>query len=1809
MKGKSFFKSKWMILISVLLVLCIAGGVVALNFNNWFGSEEETAVSVNNSIFWNLDRYDYAKKSEKGASSRPIDKNDGYYHVLFANEGRQVTRRVADEDVLNEVDAHNVMGLTFDSEGIITGVREISELDREVLYFNFYVNLVDGNNISINSSYRGGGVLATFTKTAATKIYDISGGSGEQGIPVTEIKENDRIVVLANTKGEVTEVYITETTEFGTVYWNVERKWDYKLGISTREADADGLYSFLLAVNGKQKIYRTKLPSVASAMDAKDVGCFGLIFDNDGYITSVLNAVKVFNGTSVSNYNVTAINENEVTLENIITTSTNYGDVQTVTLHKSCKVYDVSGMGDFIGVSSELKVNDRVYMVRDSHDRVVYAYIKSRSWGGPMYYNLTNFYDSKISATTRQTDAEGYYVFTMAANGSVHTLKTKDKAIANRIDAYAARCMGLKLDGDIILAVYSPLVVEGCEGSSLSGYQVTAINGNSFTAEKTSGTNKGEIINVEMTPDCKVYIVGGNYSDHLGELSKLEVSDTIHCYKNKNGQVTVIFVKSRSKGAVVKTAYCEHCGRVVDWFGYRSAGIISSGHYVLIGDNLNASQANIGTDGKSGIDVVLDLNGHVISAEKRIFYMYKDCSFTLLDSVGTGTVTTTVSNDQATDIGYAVYVRDNSTFTLISGTIDTGALISQKSGAAVYARTGSQINIKGGKLISGSTLGSGSAVYMMSNSIFNMTGGYITGGNAKTNGGTVYLSSGADFNMSGGTVEGGSAKLGGALYIPSGFKMSGGAITGGTAASGGAIYFASTANSEITGGTVKSGTANGQGGNIYNRGNLTVSGGTVKNGTAVYTNNSGGHGGNIYNSGALTITGGTIEGGVSKATSTQGGGGNIAINSAAAFFTMTGGTVKNGSASRTNTGNILAVVASGNLALDIGGGTVTDDAEFVPANGYSAGGLYLKNATLNLSGSPNITGNKGSNVYVDSGALILPGTLSDRALIGVTVANSSAVFAKNASEYIASFISDNTSLSVVTDGTDLKLSGPYFDEDKYLIEENGTLALNCHVSDVLYQSSDEKVAIIDENGNVTAISAGVADITVASGTFVAKCRVVVGHVHCLECGTYGCTEHTNVVFTAVSGTSIPKTGNYYIKDDLVLTTTQTNVDANKTLNLCLNGHSVTADGTRAIVANGTGSVASICDCSEEQTGVIKGENYTDNVGGILRAAKGTVNIYSGTVDCSSLNNGTRNCSGVYVGISTDTTAKFNMYGGTVKGGNAGRGGSIYILANATANIIGGTVTGGTAAEGGNIYVAANGVLNLSGGTVNGGTADRGGGVFAAGSVNVSGSTKVIGNHNTSFYADDIYIPDGKTVSVGENGLAADSRIGIRMVSAGTFLNDSRASYFESNFLSNDGQYTVSAYGSELKLDTQGISMSSKMLMEPGVSKQIAAASSTAITWTSADTSVATVDSDGNVTPVADYGAVNIIADNGITTKVCRVVIGHYHCIECGTFGCENPEHHNKIFKEWISTTLLPKSAVDAGAWYLSSDISCGQQTVAANTDIYLCLNGKTANGTGQRLYQVNGTGCSLNVTDCDPYQGGTLSINDFKDNIGGVVRVGAGTFNLYRGTVDGSSIDNSGKNCAGVYVGITTAATARFNMYGGTVKGGTANLGGSVYVIKDAVFNLYGGTITGGSAVQGGNIYVASGGEVNISGSTITGGTASEGGNIYISAGANVTVSGGTVTKGTATSNGGGIFLPAGADINLSGKPAIVDNTKHDILLVTATSTITLGELTNGADIGIAMGVPGVFATGLTSDISGYFHATSTGFSIIYEDGSLKLSK
>ena len=164
-------------------------------------------------LYWNVDRLTYAGKSETGMSSRVPVKEDGLYHILFAENGRQVERRTADKRLVNMIDSYDVMGLRFDENRLITEVIPITKIIDEFSINGLYVKTVlENGQFELNTSETLEARQNIVLDLTGYQVYDVSGVSKNfvgQPIGIAGLQMRDRIFGIEMPDGSKI-IYVTE---------------------------------------------------------------------------------------------------------------------------------------------------------------------------------------------------------------------------------------------------------------------------------------------------------------------------------------------------------------------------------------------------------------------------------------------------------------------------------------------------------------------------------------------------------------------------------------------------------------------------------------------------------------------------------------------------------------------------------------------------------------------------------------------------------------------------------------------------------------------------------------------------------------------------------------------------------------------------------------------------------------------------------------------------------------------------------------------------------------------------------------------------------------------------------------------------------------------------------------------------------------------------------------------------------------------------------------------------------------------------------------------------------------------------------------------------------------------------------------------------------------------------------------------------------------------------------------------------------------------------------------------------------------
>jgi len=522
----------------LLLILMLSTAIILMACHERVDRSVSEGDSCDGRLYWNVEKYVYADSQE------PRVLRDGQYYVRFAVDGKQVDLQVKDKLLVDYIDTMEVMGLVFDANGVVVDALRVDEFYGRILAEDDYVTSFTDSQIVCNTMGNGKGLVKTIALHENTQVYYwLEDGSVLCGLPGS-IKEGSKILAVADAAGVVTHVYTKDPFQVGNVYWNTARKYDSVTKLSTRPLDELGRFVFEFVIDGKNLTLYTRDQEMANKVDGVAARCMGLSYDESGYIQEVYTTQKMTGGKSWGSWYY-IMNISGDILEGKKFSGSNVGQETRGTMAKDCKVYDVSGTGEFMGQPTTLRRYDQVHGLRNEHGEICILFVVSRSNEADIYYNLERKYDSTNKTTKRVPGADGYYRIQFAHDGRQITLKTRDKDIVDLIDAEAARCLGLKLDGDEILEAYRANYVWG--GKQFCSYDiVTAIDADGTITAQEADASKGNKTYVgRMAEDCRIYNVSAT-AVTKGEKTTLRVGDKIHALKDLEGNVTYIYVVGRT---------------------------------------------------------------------------------------------------------------------------------------------------------------------------------------------------------------------------------------------------------------------------------------------------------------------------------------------------------------------------------------------------------------------------------------------------------------------------------------------------------------------------------------------------------------------------------------------------------------------------------------------------------------------------------------------------------------------------------------------------------------------------------------------------------------------------------------------------------------------------------------------------------------------------------------------------------------------------------------------------------------------------------------------------------------------------------------------------------------------------------------------------------------------------------------------------------------------------------------------------------------------------------------------------------------
>ena len=1268
-------------------------------------------------VYWNLTRmYD----TEAQVSTRERD-SLGYFVFDFVVNGESKSLRTRDQAVADLIDKHasQAMGLVFDENGDIIEVLNAGNIvcGGGLLCNRYAVTELNGSDFTVKL----GATSYSASLSKDCKYFDVSGGSDYLGKPVDGIRVGDKVTVLLDRKGQVCVIYITARLTDSDIYWVVERNqvWNRTTWTTNRKPAADGWYYIKLAGAGKQITVKSRDAELVNQLDSYVCWCVDLDGDK---IVRIQDATSRYGGSLFGAFNkLVSIDGNQLTIQKTTTTA-------TATMAEDCIVYNVSTAAITVGEPTDIRQGDTIYGFTDLDGVVRFIFVTSTTYNGQIYWNVNREYDDTNKVTARQKGSDGYYHFEMVVDGKIVWLKTASKEIATKVDMARSRARALKLSGDIILDVLAPNALTHYPGvkADVSWKPVTGVDGNRITVN-----NNGTDYTFSMASGCKIYNVSTAYERHLGEETIVQPGDYIVTLVNSQNQAVIVYVCGGRQMAFNTNREECSCNSGAYWQPLQQGDQLHSGYYYLTED----IQAPEGGWVLNSAAVHLRLDGHSITANGRAFVVGSGSKLTICDHETRGKL---VSSGTTVGAGGLIQIS-NSTAVVNLYNLDIMAEgLTAENGGAISVS--GWLNLYDVHVYGGSATKKGGNICVMPTGTFRMFGGSLQGGEATAGGKNLYTAGNAYLENV--TIRGGiDASVADKTFIINGANISEGFF--GLDMLAGELILSGDVN--ITGNYTidlrlqKDARIRLDGISKNSRVNLimektgvfcedaketdaSIFGSLDPDNTVHYADgklsvrakHTHGLGKDLEEIGFVKLTQDSFDGATQDSSPVKRSGSNYVLAAGSYYLSedisLPGQILVYDDVDLCLNGKKLTATNSRTFALTGAAMNITDCA----TEGQICGGTAGNAANILLQGS------KGGNNGESSVLNLYAGTL-----VGGTTTASAGAHGGNVQVYLGTF---NIYGGTLTGGAAKGFGGTIY--------INPGQQLNLYGGQILAGSASKGSCVMAADGaeitlkglvQVEQIHLGDKKLTVGEleegskiGVFSANNGVIASNVQQDWSAMFHCGEDNSVVYNSADKTlsytfahmhcickgveghdcapmgwlgltqadilegnySLDAGVYYYLKEDVTLSK-HIMIGSEKTLNLCLNGHTITAPAAARIFVV-SGGTLNLTDCGET---------------GSLVATKGA----TGAAILVQGNGG--GASGNYMGT-------FNLYAGTIRGGAASRGGTIAVTGG-TMNMYGGTLLGGTATiSGGTVYVEKGQNLNLYGGQITSGTAAVGACLYA-----------------------------------------------------------------------------------------------------------------------------------------------------------------------------------------------------------------------------------------------------------------------------------------------------------------------------------------------------------------------------------------------------------------------------------------------------------------------------------------------------------------
>lgn len=718
------------------------------------------------------------------------------------------------------------------------------------------------------------------------------------------------------------------------------------------------------------------------------------------------------------------------------------------------------------------------------------------------------------------------------------------------------------------------------------------------------------------------------------------------------------------------------------------------------------------------------------------------------------------------------------------------------------------------------------------------------------------------------------------------------------------------------------------------------------------------------------------------------------------------------------------------------GGTFTMSGGSITGNSGTGGGVYVSsgsNTSFTVSGSAQITGNTGSNVYLDknkdgeSNTINVNGVLDRTASIGVSVKTANQVVAKNISEENAErFTSDNSKYSLQYDSTSQTLT-------------------------------------------------------------------LVGHDNHPVCGDVNCKEHTTISWTAVSDlTKITRAGYYYLTQDVEITRTWEPANG---VTLCLNGHSITLvkNDNPSVIEVRSGNFT-LCDCSGSKGKITHGKKTNSSIkypGIGVSVYSGTFTMYGGSITGNTV---TGSGGGVYVNEKGTFNMKGGSITGNT---SSSYGGGVYVYNGAEFTMTGGNITDNVAGAsnenksyGGGVY--STGTFTMTGGSITRNKAKYGGGgVWTDASFTVSGNVNITGNVNIDGKTASNVYPSLVKITIGREGLKPEAKIGVtygNTIATGkyvTIATGAKDSCTADNFTADAGE----PYGIKVESTGSGVDVNlyNGLPHEHPICGKTCGHTDTHtdIVWNPVS----------DLTKITGAGYYYLTQDvTSSTTWTCSHDVNL--CLNGHSITMPD-DHKNAINVAPNATfTLCDCNGSNAGNGKIIGSSGRYGVKIESNGTFFMYSGSISGKGTGVEVSSYSKFNMYGGAIEGNTWHGvrnyGIFNMYDgvIKGNDRCGVYNTENTFNMYGGSITGNGLKDK-ESLGGVYVEDGTVnVSGDVTITGNTAKGNTSNVylpaGKTITVIGALGENAKIGVTTANTPAEGSYLTIAKGIDKNSSEYTLT---------------------------------------------------------------------------------------------------------------------------